>query len=486
MMRIISKKNKSFIFLLIIIILGSLIRVYNINYDDLSSDEMVSFWVSDPSISFKETLIRIFSSNWMILYEICLKYFHYLFGYEVYVSRYFSFFFSVLSLISFGLLLLKITKIESVILGLFILSINIYHIRYSIELRSYIFSFFLVTLFIYFAFRNTTVNQKTNILNLFILNLITILMLFCHPFTLLVVGSFVVFELSKFYKKEIISSYNIFLITSLVFTMMFFLFIYFQTTLKIIDQDILNGISPDWLWQVKPKFYTNFYFSKYFGSRILGLVHLGILLYCIIKFKKNLLEDFNIYTFFVFLIFFSYFIPLAYGYIFKPILLDRYIFFILIPIICLLSHFILFIKTKFLRYFFVALICLITFLNHLFYENTGRQFYTSINPTKPDTHNALRIINNSSTKLFTFSRDDRYAINTNKVYENYLLKYLNTLNYELKYFGYGEVKTKPNKIWVMYFRDIAKVEFQIPKKFLEYRVVEEQHLNNLNLYLLTK
>ena len=163
---------------------------------------MVSFWVSDPSISFKETLIRIFSSNWMIFYEICLKYFHYLFGYEVYVSKYFSFFLSILSLISFGLLLSKITKIESVILGLFILSINIYHIRYSIELRSYIFSFFLVTLFIYLAFKHTSINQKTNILNLFILNLIAILMLFCHPFTLLVVGSFVVFELSKFYKKK--------------------------------------------------------------------------------------------------------------------------------------------------------------------------------------------------------------------------------------------------------------------------------------------
>ena len=268
--------------------------------------------------------------------------------------------------------------------------------------------------------------------------------------------------------------------------MTLFLFIYFQTTLKIIDQNILNGISPDWLWQVKPKFYTNFYFSKYFGSRMLGLVHLGILLYCIIKFKKNLLKDFNIYTFFVFLIFFSYFIPLVYGYIFKPILLDRYIFFVLIPIICLLSHFILFIKSKFLRYFFVVLICLITFLNHLFYENTGRQFYTNINPTKPDTRNALRIVNNSSTKIFTFNRYDRYLINSNKVYENYLLKYLSTLNYELKYFGYDDIKTKPNKIWVIYFRDITKLEFQIPKKFLEYRVIEEKNLNNLNLYLLTK
>ena len=447
---------------------------------------MVSFWVSDPSISFKETLIRIFSSNWMILYEICLKYFHLIFGYEVYISRYFSFFFSILSLVSFGLLLSKITKIESVILGLFILSINIYHIRYSIELRSYIFSFFLVTLFIYFAFRNNSFNQKKNISNFFILNFITILMLFCHPFTLLVVGSYVVFEFLKFYKTKKNSNYNIFLISSLVFTMSLFLTIYLQTTLKIIDQNILNGISPDWLWQVKPTFYTNFYFSKYFGSRILGLIHLGILFYCIIKFKKKIFIDFNIYTFFVILIFLSYFIPLIYGYIFKPILLDRYIFFVLIPIICLLAHFILLIKSKILKFFFIFLICFISTLNHLFYENIGKQFYSNINPTKPDTRNALKIINDSNTKLFTINRDDRYLINTNKVYENYLLRYLDTLNYKLNYFSYDNTKTNPNRIWVIYFRDITKVEFQIPKKFSEYRITEEKNLNNLNLYLLIK
>ena len=39
-------------------------------------------------------------------------------------------------------------------------------------------------------------------MNLVILNFITILMLFTHPFTLLVVGSYLVFEVSKFYKKK--------------------------------------------------------------------------------------------------------------------------------------------------------------------------------------------------------------------------------------------------------------------------------------------
>ena len=486
MKNIIPKKNNFLFFFLIIVIFGYLLIAYNINYDDLWSDEIVSFWLSDPSITFKETLKRIFSSNWMVFYEISLKYFHYLFGYEVNTSRYFSFFISILSLISFGLLISRITKKEAAILGMFILSINIYHIKYSAELRSYIFAFFLVSLFIFLAFKENSPDQKKNVSDLVILNLITILMLFTHPFTLLVVGSYLVFEITKFYKKKIIKPYYFSLIISLMITMALFLLIYFKTTLKMVDQDTLNGISPDWLMQVKPKFYTNFYFSKYFGSRLLGLIHLSILFYCVIKFRKKLLEDLNIYSFFFILIFFSYLIPLVYGYLFEPILLDRYIFFVLIPIICLLSHFVFQINFKFLRYFFIILICVPTLLNLLFYENTGRQFYTNINPTKPNIRNALEIINNSNTKLFTFNRYDQYSYNLNSAYENYLLKYLEFKKYNLQYFSFNNIKKKPDEIWIIYFRDINKLEFKVPENFLDYNVVEEIALNNLNLYLLTK
>ena len=105
MKKILYKKNNLLFFFLIIIFLGFLLRAYNINYDDLWSGEIVSFWLSDPLITFEETLIRIFSSNWMVFYEISLKYFHYLFGYEVNISRYFSLLISLLSLTFFGLLI---------------------------------------------------------------------------------------------------------------------------------------------------------------------------------------------------------------------------------------------------------------------------------------------------------------------------------------------------------------------------------------------
>jgi len=486
MKSIIIKKNLLNLTIVFLIIFASFIRIYNINYNDLWSDEMVSFWLSDPTIPLDETLSRIFSSNWMVFYEITLKYFHLAFGYDVHISRYFSYCVSILSLIAFTFLLKKITSKESLLLGLFILSINIFHIKYSIELRSYIFAFLLTIIFIYLNFNKKNLQNKKNTYRSFGILLLALITLFCHPYTILVIGSFIVFKLLEFVKNKKINYQDFFLVSGLSVVIILFLSIYFYTTLSIIDKDALQGFSPVWLEQVKPSFYTNFYFSKFFGSRILGLIYLTILIFCIIKFRNNLIKNFNIYTFFVILLFNSYFIPLVYGYLFTPILFDRFIFFVLIPIICLLSHFILLIKSKILRYTFVTLICLTTFFNHLFFENTFKQFYSNIYPTKPEVRKALKYINNSKIKFFTFKMDDKNFINTNNIYENYLLKYLDKLNYKLEYLNYKKNNNVPDEIWIIYFKDITELEFKIPKDLDVFKIKEKIKLNRLVLVLLAK
>ena len=195
-MKKINEKKKFQYVIVLILIFGSILRFYNVNFDDFWSDEMVSFWGTDPNIEFSKTMQRIFSSNWMVLYESGLKYFHFLFGYEVNISRYFSVAISILSLIAFAALLNKITNKKAVIFGLFLLSINIYHLGFSIELRSYVLSFLLVILFIYLSFKEDF--YKNNfVINIITLNVLLILMLLCHPFTLLVVGSLIFYEIIK-------------------------------------------------------------------------------------------------------------------------------------------------------------------------------------------------------------------------------------------------------------------------------------------------
>lgn len=479
------KKKNYFLIIFFLLIFGSFLRTYNVNYNDLWSDEMVSFWVADPSLSFGETFYRIFSSNWMVLFEFCLKYFHIMFGYDVNISRYFSVTISIASLVAFTALLNQISNRKSVIFGLFILSINIYHLSFSIELRSYIFSFFFVILFIYLAFKKSFFdsNFKTN---LFILNITLVLMLLCHPFTLLVVGSYIVYRFLEAIKNKNFNKDNFNKIFSLVLTTILFLIFYFQTTLKIIDPNALSGISPDWLWQVKPSFYTNFYFSKFFGSRILGIIHLVILIGLLINFYKSIISKFDIFTFFIILIFISYFIPLIYGYIFSPILLDRYIFFILIPIIALLSHFIFNIESKIIRIFLIFLICGSSFLNNLLYENSFKQFYTSVYSTKPEIKKALKFINNSEIKVYTLKEDNRYSINTNLIVQNYLLKCKENLNLDLDYIAFNDNNMKPSKLWVVYLKDTINDDFLIPNKLKEYKVVNTKSFNRLELNLLSK
>ena len=48
-------KQKNHFFLLILS--GAILRFYNINFDNLWYDEIISFWVANPKYSFEESLI---------------------------------------------------------------------------------------------------------------------------------------------------------------------------------------------------------------------------------------------------------------------------------------------------------------------------------------------------------------------------------------------------------------------------------------------
>ena len=486
MIQINFKEDKIFIFLLVFILcIASILRLYNLNFDDLWADEIFSFWVSDPSITIKDTLLRAFSSSLNFFFDVGLKYFHLIFDYDVYISRYFSLLISILSLVLFTFLLLKITSKQSVIFGIFILSVNLYHIKYSQELRSYILTFFFTLIFILLNFKEKETYTKFNFFN-FLLSIIIIFLMYCnHAFTILIVFSFVFYETLKMLKEKKINKNSILLIASYAFLTLIFLIFYYQTTLKFIDPETMNGLSLNWLELPKASFYTNFYFSEFFGSRILGLIHLLILLFSIFKFREELfLKNFNIYTFFVFLIFFSYTIPLIYSYLFGPVLLGRYLVFLLIPIILLLSHFIFELENKILKYSFVTLIALTTIVNHFLYENTFKQFYTKPFYTKPQVRQSLELINNSDIKNLTIKMLNKDLNHTNDVYENYIIKYLEKKKFDINYYNYKENNFQPNQTWMIYFRDITNDSFTVPKEFKNYEILKKKQLNRITLVLL--
>ena len=152
-------------------------------------------------------------------------------------------------------------------------------------------------------------------------------MLFSHAYSIIVIISINFYIFLLWIIKKNFTKNNILLFLSTSISSLLFILIY------------INNIShtPSWIPALKSSFFTNYYFSSFFGSRILGLLHLLILIYLITSQFNKVLKKFDIELFLIIFLFLTYIIPISYSLIFKPILIDRYIFFVLIPILYLIS-----------------------------------------------------------------------------------------------------------------------------------------------------
>ena len=82
--------NKYLVYLTLII-LGFLLRLYYANYESYWFDEQISFFVANPEISFKETLVRSYTTDLSpVFYNLILKYYFTVFSYSPDLGRYLS------------------------------------------------------------------------------------------------------------------------------------------------------------------------------------------------------------------------------------------------------------------------------------------------------------------------------------------------------------------------------------------------------------
>ena len=469
-------KKVKITFIVLLIFFGSFIRFYNLNFDDLWSDEMTSYWLSNPFYSFSETISLIFESNLMVSFEIILKVFHKLFGYDVHISRYLNAIISVFSIILFVNLLRKNSvNINSILYGTFLLAFNIFHIRYAMELRSYTLTFFLALMLINLLFEDQYLKKKNSYLDYFLIIMISLLMLFSHSFSVIIIFSLNFYILCLWFLKKDDNSDLIKIFFLNIFIVIFFLLFY------------LNGVShtPNWIEQLDISFFTNYFFSNFFGSRLIGGVYLVVFLYLLTKSIKQIINKASINLFFLILIFFSYFLPGIYGYIFEPILINRYIIFVLIPILFLISHLTFESNNNLVKKIFLSLIIILTFFNH-FTENTFKQFYTNIYPSKPEIGKTLKFINKSNSLNYSVLLDVDNKLNINNIYENYLNNYTKKLKFDLNFINYLDKKTLPNDFWIIHIHDITEAEFKKPNNFLNYTIKEKKYFNRLELYQLKK
>jgi len=372
---------------LFILLTGFLLRFYNINFDDLWIDEISTFWISDSELSLKESYLNHKKlEQTPFLFNLIIKVFYQIFGYKVEISRYLPFLFSFLSIVSVSYLSKLISKNNGFVFTSFLISYNIFLIGYAQELRVYSTLFFFISLSLIFFLKCI---NKYKFFNIFLFNIFTYISVLLHPFSILLLMSYL--SVIIFFQKINYKSVNISLIIITILSLIF----YYYFVKPSID-------TPSWVLQIDLKFFTNFYFSKFFGSRLIGIIYLVIFIFLITKFYKKILQNKKVFLFFILLVY-SYLFPVIYGFFFKPILIPRYIIFILIPIIILITYFI-FELPNIKKNILISLICIVT-LGNLLTEQTIKQFYKERIVYKPEFNKGLSVIKNSNNKNYSIMVD---------------------------------------------------------------------------------
>ena len=364
---------------LLLIIIGILTILHQINFDDLWLDEMASFWVADPSLSYSEFIERQKLVDWHnpILFNIILKNFLKIVGYNPDLSRYLPFIFGALSFFVIGLISYQEKKDNSFILTTFLACSSIYIIKYSQELRPYSLLLFTSSLNIFFYIRLLKETEK-KVTSTFFFILSSVLNYSVNPFALIIFFSQIFYSFFCFtYFRNSIKKYLVIYIIIFFFYLVFnYDYLLYQITFEsyMLSGDIKNVID-------------GLYFPRFFGSKIMGYFFLILLIFLILNKRKSFFLNNNNYLFFFIMIIFTYLVPFAYGLIRTPVLHDRYIIFVLIPIFVMIPLLISEIKNNKMRRYLVTFIVLMTLSNHYI------EIFQRLN-TKPEFKKTLEHINN--------------------------------------------------------------------------------------------
>lgn len=363
--------NKNF-YILLLIFFGSFLILRNFN-NGFWSDEWSTIYFSNPS-KFNLILTGDFDDGSSKYFYIILIWWNKLFGYYSESIRLFSNFFGICSILIF-LRLSREFKLnnEHIILSLSLFVTNFFLIHYSEEARWYSFSLFLSLLSIYGYIKSL---KKDKYLIFFILA--STISSLINIFSSIILLSAFVHALIYRNKKL--------LICSLISLLLILLLKLDYILLRLFDERQLGTFtigSP-----FTKSFFIGYFFNNYFGNIFFGGLALSFVLFIVIYFKSTIFNNHKI-NFIILIIILSYLLPLIYSYLFKPILRDRYILFVVPLIILFLSYFITNFPNMFYRKIVIYFFIICSFININFHK-----IYFS----KPSINDALTIVLNSNSK----------------------------------------------------------------------------------------
>ena len=454
----INNKYKKNILILIIFFICIFTRLYNFNGNDLWYDELISYWIVDPNIDWSETISRNLELNHgsQIAFTIVLKFFFKIFGYDPDLSRLVSILFGILTFPLLLILSKKINNNNSTILLLLLFTLNSYLISYDHELRSYSFVVFIFTLNLIFFIN---LHKKNRLFDYVIFSLVNLIGLINHSFFAIIIFSEFIFLLLSYNNKNIIIR---FLIFQIIVTIFFYL---------ISIKSLLSQIQIDqfWIQKVNLKFLIDYYFSIFFSSKLLGTIYLTIFFSVVFFNFKEFFKKNSLFNLLLIIIFFSYFIPLLYQFIKIPILTDRYIIFIVIPILLIISHGVHKLNNSKLKKLFIIILCFFTFGDAILRIQKKEI-------TKPEFKESLKYISKSNT--------NDVLIEGNIVQYKLLKNYFRSINKQLVFLN--EVDGEDKKLfWHLCYLSIdQKNKCQKPALNNEILKIDSKnfHLVSINLY----
>jgi len=317
-------KIRGIILILFILFLAFIVRIYGLTFESIWLDEGQSiYYASKP-------LIDIFNLDEPNppLYIIILSFFVRIFGISEFWVRLPSVIFGGLSVLLMYFLAKKIFNERIGLIASLILAFSAYNIYYSQEARMYSLLVFLSLLSMYF-FINYLQNDNMNNSIYFLIS--TILLLYSHYFSMLIVLVQNIFLIILFRKKY--GRLKRWLaVQSLIFIA------YLPALINLINN--INNYITRFIWvngigDIK---FINWNFS---GGFVLSILFPLLLLYSFYYFINNLKvissRNKQMFILLVFWMFIPVIITVVYSLIFKPVFMMRYIIFCSTPLYILIA-----------------------------------------------------------------------------------------------------------------------------------------------------
>ncbi len=387
------KENKVLLF---IILIGSILRFYKIDYQSVWLDEIHTINESNPKISISDLYSTLLVADpHPPLYFILVKLIFTFFGYSTFVLKMFSALMGVGGLFAIYLLGKELMNKRVGLIAAALLSVNYFHLYYSQEARMYSMLFMTTTLSFYFLIKLIkTPSIKAVILHAFF----AALMIHTHFFAL-----FALFAQYLILLIFILKPFNVERKKMVLFTFLsgiITLILYIPSLTTFIEASKRTSI---WIPIPTIDVYTQM-FKEFFGqSEIVIFFIITLLVLFFIKlynrenkvnFEINPNDEKHVFSFlFLFTwIIITLIIPLISSYLKLPMLISRYFINILPAILVIIAIGIYYIKNDVVKLSILSILILFSLTDIIIVK----KYYRNVNKTQFREATQFIIENNSS------------------------------------------------------------------------------------------